>query len=149
MTQRYDVRDWFWIVGGDTTRAWSSASGAYVTTWPAERVTRIASEADLSDVLRPHGLAVPSPTQQDYAEAIERHMETVAQSLGYKNADRLASYVASSNAGWASEAAAFSAWRDEVWVYAYEQMALVQSGQRAAPSVSGFIASLPAIQWPG
>ena len=147
MTQRYDVRDWFWIVGGDTTRAWSSASGAYVTTWPAERVTQISSEAELGDVLRPFGLSVPAPTQQDYADAIESHMETVAQSRGYQDADRLASYTTSGNATWSAEAVTFSAWRDAVWAYSFEQMAAVQSGVRQAPTVDGLIAELPAIDW--
>jgi hypothetical protein len=27
----FTPRDWFWIVGGDETRAWSSAAAAYVT----------------------------------------------------------------------------------------------------------------------
>ncbi len=29
----YNPSDWFWIVGGDESRAWSSAAGAYVGVW--------------------------------------------------------------------------------------------------------------------
>lgn len=44
--------DWFWIVGDDETRFWSSAAGAYVDTLPeGAGVTRIASEAELWAVL--------------------------------------------------------------------------------------------------
>lgn len=51
--------DWFWIVAGDDTRAWSSAAGAYVTDWPDDQVTRIASEAELNDVLARYNLVGP------------------------------------------------------------------------------------------
>ena len=52
----YDPQDHYWIVGGDETRAWSSASGDYVAAgdkvYAAWRdaggaTTRIASEAEL------------------------------------------------------------------------------------------------------
>jgi hypothetical protein len=91
---------------------------------------------------------VAQPTQQDYGDAIESHLDAVAQSRGYSNADRLTSYVASANPAWSAEAAAFAAWRDAVWLYSYQQLALVQGGQRAAPTVTSFVAELPAISWP-
>lgn len=55
----YAPQKWFWIVGGDESRAWSSEAGAYVTEWDNRRVARIASEQQLSDLLRLYGLAVP------------------------------------------------------------------------------------------
>lgn len=64
-TPGYTPHDWFWIVGDDETRAWSSAAGAYVTTFDVGRVTRIASEAELDDVLRRLGLASPQRTAAD------------------------------------------------------------------------------------
>lgn len=57
----YDVRDHYWIVAGDETRRWSSATRTYVAADdPAHLArlalvgfdTRIASEAELWDVLR-------------------------------------------------------------------------------------------------
>lgn len=57
----YDPRDWYWLVGGDASRAWSSARAAYVPAddpayqlWQAggRRPTLIASEAELREVLR-------------------------------------------------------------------------------------------------
>ncbi len=59
----YTPHNWFWVVNGDTSRAWSSAASAYVTEYPFDTLTRIESEAALTDVLRPYGLAGPSPTQ--------------------------------------------------------------------------------------
>ncbi|MER9170904.1 hypothetical protein NKI12_26835 [Mesorhizobium australicum] len=57
---QYDPFNWFWIVGGDESRCWSSATRAYVDTLPADAgVTRIASEDELADVLAAYGLPGP------------------------------------------------------------------------------------------
>lgn len=144
----YSPFKWFWIVGGDESRAWSSAAGAYVMSWPVDRVTRIASEAELRDVLNPFGLPSPIITVDDYAAAIEAHTNAVARVRGYRDGDRLASYVGSTNAVWAAEAHAFAAWRDGVWAHAYAQMAAVEAGQRPQPSVADLVAELPVISWP-
>jgi hypothetical protein len=70
----YTPHNWFWIVGGDETRYWSSVVGAYVTDLPeGAGLTRIASEAELSDVLRAHGLQGPMVSKEDlYAERERR-----------------------------------------------------------------------------
>ena len=64
----YDPFDWYWIVAGDESRVWSSKASTYV---PADDATfqgwldrggiptRIASEQELADVLRPYGLFGP------------------------------------------------------------------------------------------
>lgn len=59
----YDQRNWFWIVGDDESKAWSSANGAYVTQWPDDRVTRIANEVELYDVLAKAGLKTMAPSR--------------------------------------------------------------------------------------
>lgn len=50
----YDPKDWYWIVAGDETRAWSSAARGYVDIALADpdRVTRIDSMENLKQVLR-------------------------------------------------------------------------------------------------
>ncbi len=73
----YDPRDWFWIVGDDVTRAWSSAAGGYVSVWDQSRTTRIASEEELSEVLRPYGLDVPVVTRFDVNAERDRRMVTM------------------------------------------------------------------------
>ncbi|MDQ2083092.1 DUF4376 domain-containing protein [Xanthobacteraceae bacterium Astr-EGSB] len=81
----YDVRDWYWAVGGDETRAWSSARSSYVAvddaTYLAWRAgaglpTRIDSERSLSDVLAPHGLRGPYVDLVAYAAATRWRRET-------------------------------------------------------------------------
>jgi hypothetical protein len=52
----YNPADWFWVVAGDQSRAWSSKTMAYVSTWDAERTTRIASEDELWEVLQNAGV---------------------------------------------------------------------------------------------
>lgn len=61
----YDPRNWYWIVAGDETRVYSSAVGNYVPVanedyqaWLADEnnPTRIASEAELGEVLAPYAL---------------------------------------------------------------------------------------------
>ncbi|MFC3326196.1 hypothetical protein [Mesorhizobium cantuariense] len=56
----YNPFSWHWIIGGDESSFWSSASGAYVAALPDDAgVTRIASEQELNDVLAPYGLPGP------------------------------------------------------------------------------------------
>ena len=56
---RYDPFNWFWIVGGDESRAWSSAAGCYVSEYQTDRLTRILNEEELTEVLAAYGLPGP------------------------------------------------------------------------------------------
>lgn len=51
-------------------------------------------------------------------------------------------------AAYAADAEAFTAWRDPLWVFAFETLAAVQSGQMAQPTISELIAMLPQPPWP-
>jgi len=46
----------FYIVGGDNSRAWSSAAGAYVDEWPSDRLTRNAAGSGTNFGASPYGL---------------------------------------------------------------------------------------------
>lgn len=83
-----------------------------------------------------------------FQAAIQAHVDAVAHSCAYDSGNSLASYVASSNPLWATEAEAFVAWRDAVWVYAYAELDKVSAQERDVPPVEGFIDELPAIEWP-
>jgi len=144
----YTPFDWHWIVGGDESRAWSSASGCYVSDYPADRVTRIASEAELNDVLRPYGLALPAPSIDDYKNAVQAHIDAVARKKDYENGFALASYVTDPKTEYASAAQTFVNWRSSVWGDAFETLAAVQSGAIPQPTIPELIAMLPAPPWP-
>lgn len=88
------------------------------------------------------------PTESDYAAAIQGHIDATARSKDYADGVALASYVNSTIQQWASEADAFVAWRDQVWVYAYTELAKVQSGTRPQPEITTLIGELPPIAWP-
>lgn len=84
----------------------------------------------------------------EYEAAIQAHVDQTARSRLFRDGVTLASYTASTNPQWASEAEAFVAWRDQVWAYAYQELARVQSGDREQPTVSEVLAELPAVVWP-
>lgn len=144
----YEPKNWFWVVGGDESRAWSSAQGQYVAEYPANRTTRILNEDELCDVLRPHGLALPKLTAAEYAKAIQDHVDATARARGHNGPATLASYVSSTVPAWAIEAQTFVAWRDAVWVYAYGELAKVQAGIRPQPTVDEIVSELAPIVWP-
>jgi hypothetical protein len=61
----FNPADWYWQVAGRSD-FWSSAAAAYVEALPQDRLcTTIASEAELSDVLRPYGLRGPAISSSD------------------------------------------------------------------------------------
>ncbi len=91
---------------------------------------------------------LPPPTEADFAAAIQGHIDATAQAKGYTDGFALAGYVASTVQEWAAEATAFVAWRDSVWLYAYQEMAKVAAGERPTPTVLELIGELPAIAWP-
>lgn len=88
-------------------------------------------------------------TEADFAAAIQRHIDNKARLRGYGDGYGIASYVTSTVPSWALEAQTFVAWRDAVWIYAYGEMAKVQAGKRAQPTIPALVAELPAIVWPG
>ncbi|CAN7625337.1 hypothetical protein [Aminobacter sp. LjRoot7] len=90
----------------------------------------------------------PLPTLADYKAAIERLLDARAQDRRYDSAVSITTYVGSTNAAWAAEAAAFVAWRDSVWTYAYAELEKVTAGLRPQPTVADFLAELPAMSWP-
>lgn len=103
---------------------------------------RAAAQAAL-DAFEP---SVPAP--EDYQNAIQAHVNATAQQRQYDSGTSMASYVTDPNPTWAAEAQTFVAWRSAVWAYAYGELAKVQGGQRAQPSVETLAAGLPEIVWP-
>jgi hypothetical protein len=96
----YDARNWYWIVGGDETRAYSSAIGDYVpaadatfNAWKAggNTPTRIASVDELAEVL---ATASVRPTHADMldrfkgSQASKLTLELVAKIL-FNHGNRL------------------------------------------------------------
>lgn len=87
-------------------------------------------------------------TVADYEDAIQNLVDSTARERQFRDGVTLASYIGSTKPEWAAEAQAFVAWRDNVWSYAYGELANVQAGQRQQPSVEQFLAEIAPIAWP-
>lgn len=83
-----------------------------------------------------------------YRLEIQAMIDAKASERQYDSGATLASYVNSTIEAWATEAKAFVAWRDAVWLYALAEVDKVQNGERDQPSVADFLAELPAFEWP-
>lgn len=70
----YNPYNWYWTVGSDITRAWSSAASSYVTEWPEDTSTHILSEQELSDLLYPYGLVGPYVDAQSIKNEAQRRI---------------------------------------------------------------------------
>lgn len=86
-------------------------------------------------------------TLSQYEAAIAAHVEAVVASRPYSSAASCAGYINSTVPGWATEAAAFVAWRDAVYLAAFGTMAEVQQGA-SAPGIAALLAGLPVVDWP-
>lgn len=90
----YNPRDWFWIIGGDESRAWWSKTRAYVTQWPADRVTRIGTVAELRDVLAAAGVLVTQITKKQFCKlCLSRGYMTAAQAKAIAQTNTLPTAV--------------------------------------------------------
>lgn len=82
MLKPYTPHDWFWKVGADESRIWSSKAAAYVDKLPdGAGVTRIASEDELTDVLAEYGLAGPSVRVPERVTARQFKLQLLAEDL--------------------------------------------------------------------
>ena len=83
-----------------------------------------------------------------FQQAIETHVDNVARGRSFRNADSARGHTASTVPEWKADADAFVAWADAVWVYAFQELVKVETGQREVPSIEDFLAELPVMVWP-
>lgn len=98
--------------------------------------------------LEAYQAAASTPKQEDYAAAVQAHIDGAAKAREFNDGVTAATYLTSTVARWKADAEAFVTWRDQVWAYSYGELAKVMSGQRQQPSIADFINELPAIEWP-
>lgn len=81
MSKFYNPLDWYWTVGGDTNRAYSSAVGDYVppnntafVAWKADGTvpSNVANEADLAGILAPYYPQVARPVAAGVLDAYQQ-----------------------------------------------------------------------------
>ena len=91
------------------------------------------------------------PTQEEikkmFTDAIQKHLDTTAQSRRYDSIFTAISYVNSTDETFAREAQACLVWRDKVWRKCYDILDAVEAGEREIPTMEELIAELPTIEW--
>lgn len=121
----------------------------------------LVAEATTEEIKKPiYALVYRDMTEQEEAEMpmpsveeikaqlieqVQNHLDSECQKLGYDNGFACASYIASSVPKFKAEAECFVLWRDQVWSYCYEQLALYEQGEREIPT--DIIAELPVLEW--
>lgn len=107
------------------------------------------TEAELLAYGQEHQRAIEiNALSLELAVTIQYLIDQTAKAKQYENAVSCASYASSTIETWKLEADTFIAWRDSVWAYAYEQLAIYSGNEEPLPNVEQFMASLPQIQWP-
>lgn len=101
---------------------------------------------DFSKVITAEAKAVAAQAalMEAIRQAVDAHVEATAKGRGYNSAAHCASYAASTVEAWAAEAAAFIAWRDDVWLAVFQGMG--KPHQDAKPAA--VVEALPQIKWP-
>lgn len=110
-----------------------------------EAVERPLTPEEIAEL---EAIPAPTPTITDYENAIQNLVDSTAREKQFRDGVTLASYIGSTIPKWAAEAMAFVAWRDNVWRYAYGELAKFQAGQRPQPTIEQFLDEIAPIAWP-
>jgi len=79
-----------------------------------------------------------------YEQAVDAHLDDKAKEYGYDSIKTAVTYADEPIVQkFQEEGTAFRAWRSKVYAYVYEQLDLVQSGDRDMPTIDELIAELP------
>lgn len=91
----------------------------------------------------------PEQLQKAFVDAIQLHMDNTARTFRYDDIKSAVTYAEEPSVPkFQMEGRGFRAWRSLVWAYAYEQLALVQNGEREQPTIADFIMELPELVIP-
>ena len=104
------------------------------------------------------GIVDPVAIIKGYEDAIQEHIDKVAQDRGYDNGYTCASYYLDKNPKFASDAKVFKDWRSDVWVIVNnilnqytsqlsEMDEVTQNDLSQFPGVFQIIINLPKIEW--
>ena len=127
-------------------------AGSYVGLQPEDQSLIEVTEVPISSKqiwdFKAGAWSEPVPTQDDYTKAIQAMLDNAAIARRYDSAATMATYTNSTNSDWSAEATAMVAWRDAVWLYAYQQLDAVLAGEREQPTIEELLAELPEPSWP-
>lgn len=128
--------------------------GAESVLWRQLEDGREESRIVETAALRQYGVAgelpatvarAPAAIAGDYTQAVQAHLDRVAQSWGYDSITTAVTYADEPAVkAFADEGKALRAWRSRVWAAARQTLADVKDGGVPLPTVADFLASLPA-----
>lgn len=87
-------------------------------------------------------------TQAAYVAAIQKRLDDFARTRNYDGILSAATYATSTATTFKAEGQYAVEARDMTWAKAYEILAEVISGNRAAPTLNELLAELPPLEWP-
>ena len=122
--------------------------------WCNENQAYIEELEQQEGVRRFQIVAVPEPTLEEQAAALQKHytvliqrlLDTEAQKLGYDDCKSVCTYVDTGVAKFDCEGVAFRKWRSAVWDKGYELLAEVQAGTRPVPTEEELGKLLPKLE---
>jgi hypothetical protein len=101
------------------------------------------------ELLEALGITPEEVKIETFRVAVQNHVNTTAKKRSYESSIALVSYLNDPNPVWSAEAAAFVAWRSEVWEYAFERLQEIKDGIGEEPeNTDALIAELPLMIWP-
>lgn len=94
--------------------------------------------------------SVPTPEQiiTSITDAVQKHLDSVAQVREYDGIVSLCSYVDTGDDTFDAEGAAGRTWRSSVWRYCKQLRIDIQAGTRTVPTIEELINELPEMEWP-
>jgi hypothetical protein len=94
----------------------------------------------------------PPPTAEQiiaqYTAAVQKHLDSFAQTRGYDNIMSAATYATSTVPKFKAEGQYAVEARDATWAKCYEVLAAVEAGTRPMPTLDELLAELPVLKWP-
>lgn len=93
--------------------------------------------------------AAQAAVMAEFEQAVQGKLNGAAIAAKYDSIENAVSYAEEPAVPkFQNDGKAFRTWRSLVWAYAYEQLALVLSGEREQPTVGEFLLELPVVELP-
>jgi hypothetical protein len=87
----------------------------------------------------------PEQIQKELTDAIQAHLDGRARERGYDDIKSAVTYEGDEDPIFAAEGLAYKRWRSAAWRYCYNQLALIQGGQRTdIPTPESIVAEIQA-----
>lgn len=115
------------------------------STWAFQPTDEASAEQIAAGKKVLEAFSFEDPTEKDYGDAVQAHLDAWATAQGYDSIAAMVSYADDPNPQFAAEGRAAVDWRSAVWTHVAQRGGF----HTPPPSIEEFIAGLPAPAWPG